>query len=323
MNPVEPALGRTLAAFPAPIAGWLRELATTPGACAVVRAEEATAWARTLGVTVPELMLRLVGWAACHADVPISNYRVGAVARGLSGALYAGANLEFAGLPLSCSVHAEQSATTNAWVHGEQGLDTIAVSAAPCGYCRQFLYELVTAERLEILLPERPATPLSALLPGAFGPRDLGVAGGLMQPQGHGLVLGPRSARDSNAAGTANAPIASRSNDETRETIAAALAAANASYAPYGKTYAGVALRTADGTMYEGRYAESAAFNPSMSPAQAALAHLTLCGRTYADVVGAALVESSGPISQRAATAQVLAAVSPVTLTYARAVPRA
>lgn len=267
----------------------------------VIGAGEAAARARELGLTLPELMLRLVGWAASRADVPISGFRVGAVARGLSGALYAGANLEFAGLPLSCSVHAEQSAVTNAWVHGERGLDAIAVSAAPCGYCRQFLYELVGAERLEILLPERPAAPLTALLPGAFGPRDLGVEGGLMQPQGHGLVLAPGSATD--------------------ETVAAALAAANASYAPYGKTHAGVALRTADGALYEGRYAESAAFNPSLSPMQAALAHLTLCGRAYADIVHAALVETAGPVSQRDASAGVLATVSPVTPAYARAIP--
>jgi cytidine deaminase len=301
VNSLRTPLDRAVETFPAPIARRLRELATTPGACAVIGADEAAGWARMLAVGVPELMLRLVGWAACHAGVPISNFRVGAVARGLSGALYAGANLEFPGLPLSCSVHAEQSATTNAWVHGERGLDTLAVSAAPCGYCRQFLYELVTADRLEILLPERPATPLSALLPGAFGPRDLGVAGGLMQPQSHDLVL------PLNAAG---------------ETVAAALAAANASYAPYGKTYAGVALRTADGALYDGRYAESAAFNPSMSPLQAALAHLTLCGRTYADIADAALVESAGPVGQRDATAGVLAAVSPVTLAYAHAISR-
>lgn len=293
--------------FPQGIAHRLREIAATPGACAVIGADEAAAWARAVNAGVPELMLRLVGWAACHADVPISNYRVGAVAQGLSGALYAGANLEFAGLPLSCSVHAEQSATTNAWLHGERGLRAIAVSAAPCGYCRQFLYELVGAAELQILLPERPAAALSALLPGAFGPRDLGVAGGLMHPQNHGLVLDP----------SADEPSA----DETA--LAAALSAANACYAPYGKTYAGVALRTADGALYEGRYAESAAFNPSMSPLQAALAHLTLCGRRYADIATAALVESAGPISQRTATAGVLAAVSPVRLAYARAVPRA
>ena len=47
---------------------------------------------------------------------------VGAVALGLSGALYAGANLEFLGQSLSLSVHAEQAAVYNAWVHGEAGV---------------------------------------------------------------------------------------------------------------------------------------------------------------------------------------------------------
>ena len=213
-------LDRALEGFPAPLARGLRELATTPGACAVISAHEAAAWGSALGVDVPQLMLRLVGWAACRADVPISGFRVGAVARGLSGALYAGANLEFAGLPLSCSVHAEQSALTNAWVHGEEGLDAVAVSAAPCGYCRQFLYELVGAERLEILLPERPATRLSALLPAAFGPRDLDVAGGLMQPQRHDLVLAPSGGDEARSGPGASADAA---------TLDAALRAADAS----------------------------------------------------------------------------------------------
>ncbi len=307
------SLDSALDGFPAAIAPRLRELGTAPGACAVVGADDAAGWARALGTDVPGLMRRLVGWAACRAVVPVSRYPVGAVARGLSGALYAGANLEFAGLPLSCSVHAEQSAVTNAWVHGEAGLRDVAVSAAPCGYCRQFLHELVTADKLEVLVPERRATALSALLPDAFGPRDLKVEGGLMQPQAHGLALAPSASGEGG------------SGDETGAldaTVAAALAAANASYAPYGKTYAGVALRTADGALYDGRYAENAAFNPSMSPMQAALAHLTLCGRAFADISAAALVECAGPVGQRDAAAGVLAAVSPsVKLTYARAFP--
>jgi cytidine deaminase len=307
---MEPVLDRALEALPEAIARRLRELATTRGACAVIGAEEAAGWARSLGVGVSRLLPRLVGWAASYGGVPVSRYRVGAIAQGLSGALYAGANLEFAGLPLSCSVHAEQSATVNAWVHGERGLRALAVSAAPCGYCRQFLYELAGAERLEILVPGEPATLLPALLPGAFGPRDLGIEGGLMQPQDHALALAPN-------AGDATGATAPRADNAT---LAAALGAASASYAPYAKTYAGVALRTADGALYDGRYAENAAFNPSLAPMQAALAHALLCGRAYGDITGATLVETAGAIGLRAESAAVLAAVSPVTLDYARAI---
>src|SRR5436305_3485667 len=103
---------------------------------------------------------------------PISNFYVGVVALGTSGNIYYGANYEFPGEALSFTVHAEQAAVVNAMAHGETGLQTIAVSAAPCGYCRQFLNELTTASTLQILMPDREPMLLSSLLPAAFGPTD-------------------------------------------------------------------------------------------------------------------------------------------------------
>lgn len=71
--------------------------------------------------------------------------RCSAVGLASSGAAYVGVNLEFAGAPLSQSVHGEQFLAANLLLHGERGLDTLAVSAAPCGHCRQFYSELVCA----------------------------------------------------------------------------------------------------------------------------------------------------------------------------------
>ena len=68
-----------------------------------------------------------------------------AIGLGKSGRLYVGVNLEFPRLPLQHSVHAEQFLIANAAWHGERGLKRIAVNAAPCGHCRQFIAELVTA----------------------------------------------------------------------------------------------------------------------------------------------------------------------------------
>ena len=51
----------------------------------------------------------------------------------------------------------------------------------------------------------------------------------------------------------------------------AAAAAAQRSYAPYSGAAAGVALLFEDGRIAAGSYLESAAFNPSMPPMQAAL----------------------------------------------------
>lgn len=64
---------------------------------------------------------------------------------GASGALYVGVNLEFARLPLYNSVHAEQFLLVNALHHGEREIRRLAVSAAPCGHCRQFYSELACA----------------------------------------------------------------------------------------------------------------------------------------------------------------------------------
>ena len=277
----------------------------------------ADARARAAERTLPleELALELLPWAEAYASPPISNFRVGAVAVGLSGAIYAGANLEFPGESLTFTVHAEQAAVYNAWVRGEAGITLIASTAPPCGYCRQFFNELTTASELRVLLRGRPPALLAALLPQAFGPRDLGIAGGLMQPATRSLSLADRVADA--APGAAQDPV-----------VAAALAAASAAYAPYSGTYAGVGLRTADGCVYEGRYAENAAFNPSLSPLQGALIALTLAGGTYAAIEDAVLVETSEPASgrlqhtasQRATTAAILAAVAPnVRLRYLEA----
>ncbi len=269
------------------------------------------------GRSIEQLALELLTWAKGYASAPVSDYQVGAIALGLSGALYAGANLEFPGESLSFSVHAEQAAVYNAWTHGEAGVTLIATTAPPCGYCRQFLNELAAGGELRVLVAGRPPAKLAALLPEAFGPPDVGNSGRLMEPATRSLSLS-NAATDADRAAGAD-PVA-----------AAALAAATAAYAPYSGTFAGVGLRTTDGSVYEGRYAENAAFNPSLSPLQGALIALTLAGATYAAIQDAVLVEASEPASghlrhtasQRASTTAILAAVAPnVRLRYLEAQP--
>jgi cytidine deaminase len=211
-------------------------------------------------------VIALLPQAAALARPPISNFKVGAIARGVSGKLYFGTNVEFAGEALSFTVHAEQSAVVNAWMSGENGIDLVATSAAPCGYCRQFLNELATAGELTVLMPGE-SRKLAELLPSSFGPRDLGITGGLLQRDDHGLAI-----------------------DDEDDLARAALAAANLSYAPYSKSYAGVALRTRDGAVVSGAYAENAAFNPSLSPLQAALSQLNLSGGAWSDIAECVLV---------------------------------
>jgi cytidine deaminase len=253
---------------------------------------------RAAGIPKPELMNRLRPWATRYADPPISHFFVGAVMEGASGALYAGANLEFPGESLVYTVHGEGSATTNAWLHDETGIVSLAVGGVPCGYCRQFLSEFVAPEQLTIFMPDNSALTLASQMPNAFVPSVLGVT---------------------------ISPFAQRHTFTLRERIAdplrdAALAAANRSHAPYSTTYAGVALELHDGTIVSGRYAENVAFNPGMPPLEAALIAVRMRGGSYKEVVRAALVETAGRISLRAATQAVLATISPAPLVYARAI---
>src|SRR6266478_1531710 len=123
--------------------------------------------------TVAALMLALLPLARTFSHPPISNYHVGAVAQGMSGSLYLGFNIEFPGHALGFAVHGEQAALSSAYMHSEPGVSAIAVTAAPCGHCRQFMNELSPDGQIEILVDRASPTKLSALLPLAFGPKDL------------------------------------------------------------------------------------------------------------------------------------------------------
>ncbi|PSJ48326.1 cytidine deaminase [Zobellella taiwanensis] len=244
---------------------------------------------RHCGLAGDALALALLEQARRLARVPVSDFRVGALAVAGSGHWYLGANLEFAGLPLNHSLHAEQSAIGHAALCGETLIARVVVTASPCGHCRQFMHELNQPE-LTIVLPER-SQRLEELLPNAFGPRDLGMSEGMLTPAPAGLDC-----------------------DSQDPLVRAALAEANASYAPYSHNRAGVALLLNDGRVCRGRYLENAAFNPSLSPMQLALSQLLLQGATPADICRAVMVESAAGISQHATAAQTLASLSPVPL---------
>lgn len=229
------------------------------------------------------LRLALLPLAAACSVAPISRFYVGAIASGLSGAWYLGANMEFAGQGLFHSIHAEQSAISNAWLGGETGISEITVNYTPCGHCRQFMNELSTAKSMAVTLPD-DHSPLHAFLPHSFGPGDLQISDALMSPQAHPLHL------------------------ESRDPLElAALAAARSSYAPYSQGYAGVAVECENGRIYEGRYAENAAFNPSLPPMQMACTHAVLAGASLADIRRVVLVEHrAGLISQLDGTLSVI-----------------
>jgi len=259
-----------------------------------IPASEVEAVATIERASIDQLMLDLLPVAQLRSLAPLSHYHVGALVRGTSGSLYLGANLEVPGHALGFSVHAEQSAVANAFMHREGGLISIAITAAPCGHCRQFLNELSTAPDLQLIIKgsgRAELAKLSALLPAAFGPNELGVAERLFNSRKVDLEL---------IAGGAD------------ELDSAALEAAAQSYAPYTRAHSGVALIASTKIVYAGSYLENVAFNPSLSPLQAALVGLIMAGEKPNRISSAVLVElDTAPISQMSATQAVLSGLAP------------
>ncbi|MGQ9849804.1 MAG: cytidine deaminase [Aggregatilineaceae bacterium] len=113
-----------------------------------------------------------------HAYIPYSGYPVGAALLAGSGAVYTGCNIEIASY--GATVCGERTAAFKAVSEGERVFRAIAVvtsnGAAPCGICRQVLYEFSPTMIVILATPEGAITwegPLSDLLPMGFGPHEL------------------------------------------------------------------------------------------------------------------------------------------------------
>jgi cytidine deaminase len=119
-------------------------------------------------VTDRELYERSVE-VAKRAYPPYSKFYVGAVIRLRDGHLIEGVNVENAAYPLG--VCAEKSALTTAVTEGYKpgDVEVLAVTASPCGGCRQWFTEF-KIDRIVYLSPSGElvtATP-AELLPDSF-----------------------------------------------------------------------------------------------------------------------------------------------------------
>jgi cytidine deaminase len=89
----------------------------------------------------PEELIAHADAAATHAYAPYSNYLVGAAVLARDGRVIVAANVENAAYPLG--VCAERAAIAKAASDGLHpgDLEAIAITASPCGGCRQWLHE--------------------------------------------------------------------------------------------------------------------------------------------------------------------------------------
>jgi cytidine deaminase len=118
--------------------------------------------------------------ARANAYAPYSEFPVGAAIRTATGAIFSGCNVENAAYP--SGVCAETAAIAAMAVAGERRITDVLVvggearTIAPCGACRQRIFEFSTDKTLVYLANASGivrGVPLGELLPRAFGPRDL------------------------------------------------------------------------------------------------------------------------------------------------------
>ncbi|WJX26077.1 cytidine deaminase [Trifolium repens] len=284
----------------------------------IIEASEAKSIAQSTGLTLTQLLPKIVKSAQPLARVPISKFHVAAVGVGISGRIFIGVNVEFPNLPFHHTIHAEQFLLTNLSQNKETQLQYLAVSAAPCGHCRQFLQEIRGASDIPLLITNSDSsdfTSLSEFLSHPFGPHDL-------LPKHVPLFLEPRhndlSLLDLEA--SINDSIAGSKGYNNQSSISklkvAALEAANESHAPYSESPSGVALLDSSGNVYKGSYMESAAYNPSLGPVQAAIIGF-IAGSgdgaaEYGELVEAVLVEKEDAVVKQESTARLfLSSISP------------
>ncbi len=236
------------------------------------------------------LGLSLLPLATSFAVAPVSDFYVGAIAFDSQGNAYPGANFEFTDTHIGQVIHAEQSAIANAWTHGAEDLALLVINYPPCGHCRQFINEVNLADNFRIQLPDSTAKSLSYYLPDAFGPNDLNI---------DKRILGPQTIP----------------SDKNNITVMAEWAYEN-SHAPYSGSKSGIALQYEDGQIVTGRYAENAAFNPTLPALQMALNTRRLQGKDWRNIQQAIMIETPASLSQHQNTHALLSSFSAVKLDY-------
>lgn len=279
---------QALADMQRPIAEFLSPIVLADDFDATLSPDQFKQLLSVTGMSDADLRIELLPLAAAYAYVPISKFYVGALARGLSGRIYFGGNMEFSKVQMGQTIHAEQAAISHAWMKGEEGISDITVNYSPCGHCRQFMNELTTSKSLMIQLPKRDANSLQYYLPESFGPADLGITQVLMHKNDHGY-----------------------NGEDLEPLMQSAVAALNSSYAPYSENLSGVALKSSSGKTYLGAYAENAAFNPSLPPLQVALIQMRMAGESFDNIEAATLAElEKGSVSHFVDTQATLASLS-------------
>ncbi len=123
--------------------------------------------------------LEAAAWAARErAYAPYSKFQVGAAVEAEDGRIFGGCNVENASYGLT--ICAERAAVVQAVSAGVRRFRRVVIvtesepPAAPCGACRQVLWEFGPDLVVELVGPRsRKQWRMSELLPDGFGPESL------------------------------------------------------------------------------------------------------------------------------------------------------
>ncbi|PIE46919.1 MAG: cytidine deaminase [Gammaproteobacteria bacterium] len=248
------------------------------------------------GLNKTELGLTLLPLATSYAISPVSNFNVGAVVFDSKDNIYLGANFEFTDTHIGQTIHAEQSAIAHAWMRGATQLSLLVIKHPPCGHCRQFINEVRLTKNFKIVLSNSDTQvpkSLSYYLPNDFSGNNLGITQKILDDVYADYIY------DNNKQ--------IFNNDCKRM----ALNACKTSHAPYSDNKNGVALTFEDNSIITGRYAENAAFNPSLPALQVALNFRRMQGKNWQNIKKAIMVEKMAKLSQKDNTHQLLTSINP------------
>ena len=125
-------------------------------------------------------LIDLAKVASKRAYCPYSNFQVGAVVVAESGEEFSGCNVENASYGLT--ICAERNAIFQMVAQAQQRIKLVVIytptkePSSPCGACRQVINEFATDVRIVSVCDSDRwiDTTIDCLLPGAFGPNNLG-----------------------------------------------------------------------------------------------------------------------------------------------------
>ncbi len=241
-----------------------------------------------------QMMAALLDIASAMATAPGEGNHIGAILEGESGSLYIGAPIVWQGKGIKFSAHGVQTAVLSAWQQGETRLRALhGRDAALRVLSRKFLRETWNWSKLKII---HAADGPESYKTGAVTEIELGINGlktdelksRLMGEAQRGITLG---------------------KSDNNELINLAAEAASLAYAPYSKNYAGVAVRSKRGMVFQGRYAECGASIAGTLAIESALITMVLSGVGLGDITEVLLVETRGTVTQFSVTQKLLLAM--------------